>query len=135
MPKRLLTLFLLFALLIPASLSASGLHRCRTMGDSMMEGAGHSSCCGTTARAVSEDNSTTRLSHRCETGSSATEKQPATAVYKIQQEISGPADFVAPFVFSRQLPELTSRYTAGVIHLLSSGNRPPVFLRNCSFLI
>jgi hypothetical protein len=135
MPKRLLSLFLLLTILVPTSLFGASLHRCRMMGDRLMENAGRPSCCSHAAPAVKEKEGSGNLSHRCDINPAAMGLQPVTVTYHPQLELYYPAEFVPAFVVTRPPSDLTSRFSSAVLHCLSPGNGPPVFLRNCSFLI
>jgi len=135
MLKRLLTLFLLLSFLVPTSLLASTLHRCPKMDGQLMEAAGGMACCSQAALQSSASDGVVHLSHRCDISPTAVEHQPATATFKTQLESPYSAEFVPTFIVSRSPSDCSSPFPAGVLRFFPPGNAPPVFLRNCSFLI
>jgi hypothetical protein len=135
MPKRLLTFFLLLTVLVPTSLLGSTLHRCSMMDGQSMDRGGQPSCCAKISPLPQENDGAVHLSHQCDISPGAIDRQPATTTFKSQYESPYPAECVPETIVSHLSSEFLSRFPAGASYFPFVGNRQPVFLRNCSFLI
>jgi hypothetical protein len=135
MSKRLLTFLVLLTVLVPASLLGSTLHRCGMMDGQSMDRGGQPPCCAKVSSGHQGNDGAVQLSHRCDISPGAIDRQPATTTFKSQYESPYPAECVPETIVFHLSSEFLSLFPAGASYFPIVGNRQPVFLRNCSFLI
>ena len=130
MLMRLSTFLLLVTLFFPGSVLGGFGHRCQPT-----DRLSRTSCCQGTKSSLPVQAPYEHLSHRCDVDLMASGQQLATNGQKHLIDDAQPADAAFSVIDIFRLPKSSRNPLPVPLYFHHSGNGPPAFLRNCSFLI